>query len=208
MKDLTPRQAQILSFIQETQERTGMPPTRAEIAEHFGFRSTYASGKHLHALAKKGAIELLPGTSRGIRYTAQARTGMPVVGRVAAGSPILAEQYIEDYYTIDSRLFRLRVDYLLRVYGMSMKDAGILDGDLLAVHKTPHAENGQIVVARLDGEVTVKRFKQDADSIALLPENSDFSAIIVDADSGDFCIEGIVVGSIRHDAGPNIRAGS
>lgn len=200
MTDLTARQAEILLFIREIQERTGMPPTRTEIAGHFGFKSTYAAEKHLQALAKKGAIELLPGTSRGIRLPAQSpAAGIPIVGRVAAGAPVLAEQYIEEHVTIDSRLFRPKADYLLRVYGMSMKDAGILDGDLLAVHSTPQAENGQIVVARLDGEVTVKRFKRNAEGIALLPENPDFNPIVVDADHDDFCIEGIVVGSIRKD---------
>ncbi len=200
MEQLTFRQTEILSFIQQTIRETGMPPTRAEIAEHFEFRSINAAEKHLQALAKKGAIELLTGTSRGILLPdAASVTGVAVVGRVAAGEPILAEQYVEDYYDIDPRLFRVRVDYLLRVHGTSMRDIGILDGDLLAVHKTPDAENGQIVVARLNGEVTVKRFKRTAKKIHLLPENSDFEPIIVDAASGDFCIEGIAVGSIRTD---------
>lgn len=198
MKNLTPRQTEILLFIQSIQERTGMPPTRTEIADHFGFRSTYASEKHLQALEKKGVIELLPGTSRGIRLVAQPKVGIPLVGRVAAGEPVLAEQYIEDHISIDSRLFRPKADYLLRVHGMSMKDVGILDGDLLAVHRTPHAENGQIVVARLEGEVTVKRFKRSANRIYLLPENPDFEPIVIDADNGDFCIEGVAVGSIRN----------
>jgi repressor LexA len=197
MNNLTPRQAEILAFIQATQERSGMPPTRAEIAAHFGFSSTFASGKHLQALAKKGAIELLPGASRGIRLVDAPGTGLPVVGRVAAGAPILAEESIEDHVSIDLRLFRPQADYLLRVHGMSMRDAGIHDGDLLAVHRTPEAENGQIVVARLDGEVTVKRFQRDGDLISLLPENPDFEPITIDPGIWDFCIEGIVVGSIR-----------
>lgn len=199
MKQLTHRQTEILSLIQNTLEKTGMPPTRAEIATHFGFRSTYAAEKHLQALAKKGAIELLSGASRGIRLPGNTAslTGVPLVGRVAAGDPILAEQYIEDHYSVDPRLFQPRADYLLRVHGMSMKDAGILDGDLLAVHKTPEAENGQIVVARLNGEVTVKRLQRSAEKVLLLPENEEFEPITVDAGSGDFCIEGIAVGSIR-----------
>lgn len=199
MKQLTFRQTEILTFIRQAMEETGMPPTRAEIAGHFGFRSTFAAEKHLQALAKKGELELLSGTSRGIRLPPATVSGVAVVGRVAAGEPILAEQYVEDYYDIDPRLFRPRADYLLRVHGMSMRDAGILDGDLLAVHKTPEAENGQIVVARLNGEVTVKRLKRTARKIQLLAENPDFEPIVVDASSGDFCIEGIAVGSIRRD---------
>lgn len=174
-----------------------MPPTRAEIAAHFGFSSTFASGKHLQALAKKGAIELLPGASRGIRLIDTPGAGLPLVGRVAAGAPILAEESIEDHVSLDLRLFRPQADYLLRVHGMSMRDAGIHDGDLLAVHRTPEADNGQIVVARLDGEVTVKRFRRDGDVVTLLPENPDFEPIAIDAGIWDFCIEGIVVGSIR-----------
>ncbi len=197
MKTLTHRQAEILAYIQNAQERSGMPPTRAEIAEHFGFSSTFAAGKHLQALAKKGVIELLPGASRGIRLLVTPPGGIPLVGRVAAGSPILAEEYIEDHIGIDPRLFGAHVDYLLRVHGMSMKDAGILDGDLLAVQRTPEAENGQIVVARLDGEVTVKRLQRDHARIRLLPENPDFDPIEVDPATADFCIEGIVVGSVR-----------
>jgi repressor LexA len=200
MKNLTPRQAEILAFIQQTQARSGMPPTRAEIAAQFGFSSTFASGKHLQALEKKGVIELLPGASRGIRVVEQAPDGVPLVGRVAAGEPILAEEYIEDHISIDPRLFRPQADYLLRVHGMSMKDAGIRDGDLLAVHRTPQAENGQIVVARVDGEVTVKRLRRDGGRVTLLPENPDFSPIKIDPEHGDFYIEGIVVGTIRTSA--------
>ncbi len=199
MKALTSRQAEILSFIQDTRTRTGMPPTRNEIALRFGFRSTNAADKHLQALAKKDAIELLPGASRGIRLIDSSETGLPLVGRVAAGEPVLAEESIEDHVNIDLRLFRPQADYLLRVHGMSMRDAGIHDGDLLAVHRTPEAENGQIVVARLEGEVTVKRFHRDDNTIMLLAQNPDFEPITVDAGSVDFCIEGIVVGSIRTD---------
>ncbi len=206
MKPLTPRQSEILALIEKTLKQTGMPPTRAEIAAHFGFHSTHAAEKHLQALARKGVIELLPGASRGIRLRGTAEgpaeaaelTGLPVVGRVAAGRPILAEHYIEDHFLIDARLFRPRADYLLRVHGMSMRDAGILDGDLLAVHRTPTAENGQIVVARLEGEVTVKRFRRRGQQIELLPANPDFAPLVVAADSGDFCIEGVAVGSIRN----------
>ena len=197
MSQLTPRQARILAFIQQAQQDSGMPPTRAEIAAHFGFSSTFAAGKHLQALASKGVIELLPGAARGIRLLEAPPTGLPLVGRVAAGAPILAEENIEDHVNLDLGLFRPQADYLLRVHGMSMRDAGIHDGDLLAVHRTPEADNGQIVVARLDGEVTVKRFHRDGEMISLLPENPDFEPITIDPGMWDFCIEGIVVGSIR-----------
>jgi repressor LexA len=197
MHNLTPRQAEILAFIQDTQARSGMPPTRAEIAGHFDFSSTFAAGKHLQALARKGVIELLPGASRGIRLVQTRPTGLPLVGRVAAGAPVLAEENIEDHVSIGLELFRPQADYLLRVHGMSMKDIGIFDGDLLAVHRTPQADNGQVVVARLDGEVTVKRFQRDGDLVTLLPENSDFEPITIDAGMWDFSIEGIVVGCIR-----------
>jgi repressor LexA len=171
MHKLTVRQQEILNLIQTVVSRTGMPPTRAEIAAHFGFRSTNAAEKHLQALAKKGAIELLSGASRGIRLAAELLSEvdlseqqvrkdlarLPLVGRVAAGAPILAEECIEEVISVDVGLFRPAADYLLRVQGLSMRDIGILDGDLLAVHKTPLAENGQVVVARLDGEVTAKQ---------------------------------------------------
>lgn len=202
MNKLTFRQAEILALIRKTLEKTGMPPTRAEIAAHFGFRSTYAAEKHLHALAKKGAIKLLQGTSRGIRLPvteSAVETGLAVIGRVAAGAPILAQESIEDHVEIDPRLFQPRADYLLRVRGTSMQDAGIFDGDLLAVAKAATAENGQIVVARLEGEVTVKRFKRSRSKVELLPENAEFAPIVVDASCEDFCIEGIAVGSIRTD---------
>ncbi len=201
MKNLTPRQSEILDFIQQTQQRSGMPPTRAEIADHFGFSSTFAAGKHLQALAKKGVLELLPGASRGIRLIDAPGSGLPLIGRVAAGAPVLAEESIEDHISIDMRLFRPQADYLLRVHGMSMRDAGIHDGDLLAVHRTPEAENGQIVVARLDGEVTVKRFQRTGDNVSLLPENPDFEPIHIDPRIWDFYIEGIVVGCIRSGFG-------
>lgn len=198
MSNLTLRQAEILAFIQTTQERSGMPPTRAEIAAHFGFSSTFASGKHLQALARKGAIELLPGASRGIRLVDAPGTGLPLVGRVAAGAPILAEESIEDHVSIDLRLFRPQADYLLRVHGMSMRDAGILDGDLVAVCRQPDVRNGQIVVARMDEEVTVKRYRQTGKTVYLLPQNPDYETIKVDLNVQHLIIEGVVVGVIRN----------
>ena len=197
---LTPRQAQILDLIRHYVRRNGLPPTRAEIAAALGFRSVNAAEDHLRALERKGAIELMSGTSRGIRLLDSAQVqpeGLPVVGRVAAGSPILAQEHVEEHYRIDPTLFRPRADYLLRVRGMSMRDAGILDGDLLAVHRTPEALNGQIVVARLDDEVTVKRFRRDGRRVVLLPENDDFEPITVDLECQELVIEGLGVGVIR-----------
>ena len=198
MSELTPRQAEILEFIQEFAEEEGCPPTRAEIAEAFGFRSANAAEEHLRALERKDMIELVPGSSRGIRLLVE-EEGMPVVGRVAAGSPILAEEHIEDYYPVDPALFHPRAHYLLRVRGMSMRDAGILDGDLLAVHRTHQARNGQIVVARLDDEVTVKRFRRRGSIVQLLPENPDFEPIRVDLKRQPMVIEGLGVGVLRND---------
>lgn len=195
MSELTPRQAEVLAFIRQALEDSGMPPTREEIARAFGFRSPNAAEAHLRALARKGAIELLPGASRGIRLTETG--GVPVVGRVAAGRPILAEQHIEARYQLDPRLFRPRPDYLLRVRGMSMRDAGILDGDLLAVHRTREARNGQIVVARLEDEVTVKRWRRRGHKVTLLPENPEFEPIEVDLRHEPLEIEGLGVGVIR-----------
>jgi repressor LexA len=195
MTELTPRQEQILSLIREQIADSGLPPTRAEICHAMGFRSPNAAEEHLRALARKGAIEMLAGASRGIRV--KQPPGIPVVGRVAAGSPILAEQHIEDRYRIDPALFRPRADYLLRVRGMSMRDAGILDGDLLAVHHTRHFRSGQIVVARLHDEVTVKRIRQRRHLVALEPENPDFETITVDTRRQPLAIEGIAVGVIR-----------
>jgi repressor LexA len=192
--DLTPRQAQILALVRKLLEETGRPPTRAEIAEHFGFRSANAAEEHLRALARKGAIEL-SGVARGIRLTEE---GLPLVGRVAAGQPILAEENIESHVRLDRKLFRPRADYLLRVKGMSMRDAGILDGDLLAVHKTPTAQPGQIVVARLDDEVTVKKFARRGMRVRLLPANPDFEPIEVDLRQQPFAIEGVGVGILRN----------
>lgn len=198
MDELTPRQAEILDFIQAFAEEEGCPPTRAEIADAFGFRSANAAEEHLRALARKGVIELVPGSSRGIRLLEEAQ-GMPVVGQVAAGSPILAEEHIEDHYPVDPALFHPRAHYLLRVRGMSMRDAGILDGDLLAVHRTHQARNGQIVVARLDDEVTVKRFRRRGSIVHLLPENPDYEPIRVDLRRQPLVIEGLGVGVLRND---------
>lgn len=197
MSDLTPRQAEILALIRAFTERSGRPPTRAELADHFGFRSPNAAEEHLRALARKGALELIPGAARGIRIK-EAEAGLPVVGRVAAGSPILAQEHIESHVRLDARFFRPRADYLLRVKGMSMRDAGILNGDLLAVHRTPTAENGQIVVARLADEVTVKRLQRRANRVRLLPANPDFEPIEIDPRREVFAIEGIGVGILRN----------
>lgn len=197
MHDLTPRQAEILEFIRDTLEETGMPPTRAEIAEAFGFSSPNAAEQHLRALARKGMIDMVPGASRGIRLK-ETVDGLPVVGCVAAGAPILAEQHIDDHLRIDPRLFTPHADYLLRVRGLSMRDIGILDGDLLAVHRTPEARSGQIVVARINEEVTVKRFRRRGNKVTLLAENPDFDPIEADLKQDDFAIEGIAVGLIRN----------
>ncbi len=202
MSELTRRQAEILKMIRERMEDTGLPPTRAEIAEKFGFRSANAAEEHLRTLARKGHIEILRGTSRGIRLlqTPRAASGLPLIGRVAAGNPILAEQHIENHYQIDAGLFQPRADYLLRVRGLSMRDAGILDGDLLAVHRTAEVRHGQIVVARLDEEVTVKRLDRrrgEKHSLRLLPENPDFNPIEVDLRHQSLVIEGLGVGIIR-----------
>ncbi len=199
MLKLTPRQQEIFQFIQDFMEESGFPPTRVEIARALGFRSANAAEDHLRALARKGAIELQPGVSRGIRLL-EAVSGqeLPVVGRVAAGRPILAQENIEDRCRVDPRIFRPRADYLLRVKGMSMRGAGILNGDLLAVHRIPEAMSGQIVVARMDNEVTVKRFRRRGNVVRLLPENPDFKPIVVDLRDESLVIEGIGVGIIRN----------
>ena len=199
MRELTPRQSQILDMIQEFIAETGMPPTRAEIARELGFRSANAAEEHLRALQKKGVLELVPGASRGIQLKDSLREqmGLPLVGRVAAGSPILAQEHIETHYRLDPALFDPKPHYLLRVDGMSMKDAGILDGDLVAVHRTPEVRSRQIVVARLEDEVTVKRYRQDGSLVWLLPENEEFEPIQVDLAEQALVIEGVVVGVIR-----------
>ena len=220
---LTPRQQQILDLVQSAIERTGAPPTRAEIAAELGFRSANAAEEHLQALARKGVIELVGGTSRGIRLKSDtlralnlsrnrqfslplpglAQLTLPLVGRVAAGNPILAQEHIDQTYLLEASMFPRRPDYLLKVRGMSMRDAGIIDGDLLAVQKANEAKNGQIVVARLDDEVTVKRFRRTGSRIELLPENPEFEPIVVcggrDGASHEFAIEGLAVGLIRNN---------
>ncbi|UXH80250.1 transcriptional repressor LexA [Roseateles amylovorans] len=215
---LTARQQQIFDLVRRSIERTGSPPTRAEIATELGFRSANAAEEHLQALARKGVIELLGGTARGIRLPTPtlrevnqarehrqfalpipnlAQLTLPLVGRVAAGSPILAEEHVEQHYSVDPSVFSRTPDFLLRVKGMSMKDIGIMDGDLLAVQKTSEARNGQVVVARIGDEVTVKRFQRHAGGIRLLPENPDFQPIDVPAGDESFALEGLAVGLIR-----------
>ncbi len=198
MFKLTKRQAEILDLIKSHIEETGFPPTRAEIARTFGFRSPNAAEEHLRALARKGAIEITPGASRGIRIPGPDSTGLPIVGQVAAGSPILAQEHIENHLSINPDFFSPKADFMLRVKGMSMKNIGILDGDLLAVHKTSTATNGQIVVARIDDEVTVKRFEQVKNKVYLHPENDAFQTIEVDLNIDAFAIEGLSVGIIRN----------
>jgi repressor LexA len=218
---LTPRQQQVLDLVQSAIERSGAPPTRAEIAAELGFRSANAAEEHLQALARKGVIELVGGTSRGIRLKSDtlralnearwslhgnkqltlplmAQLTLPLVGRVAAGSPILAQEHIEQTYIVEASMFPRRPDYLLKVRGMSMRDAGILDGDLLAVLRTKEAKNGQIVVARLGDDVTVKRLRRTRTTIELLPENPDYEPIVVPFGDVDFELEGVAVGLIRN----------
>jgi repressor LexA len=227
---LTARQQQILDLVRSAIERTGAPPTRAEIAKELGFRSANAAEEHLQALARKGVIELVGGTSRGIRLKSDtlralnearnanempsshkpfgkqfslplaslAQLTLPLVGRVAAGQPILAQEHIEQSYTVEASMFARQPDFLLKVRGMSMKDIGIMDGDLLAVQKTSEASNGQIVVARIGDEVTVKRFKRSRSGIELLPENPDFEPILIKAGDENFSLEGLAVGLIRN----------
>jgi len=212
---LTARQQQVLELIQSAIARTGAPPTRAEIASELGFKSANAAEEHLQALARKGVIELVSGTSRGIRLRSEdlrsinagrsrqlalpglAQLALPLIGRVAAGSPILAQEHVDQTYHVESSLFARQPDYLLRVRGMSMRDAGIMDGDLLAVQATRDARNGQIVVARLGDDVTVKRFMRHPDHIELIAENPDFRNIVVSPEE-PFEIEGLAVGLIRN----------
>lgn len=206
---LTPRQRQILDWIRMHIDTSGMPPTRAEIAAGLGFSTASSAEDHLQALARKGAIEIIPGASRGLRIRdipgMPVQGTLPLVGRVAAGHPILAVEHIEAHCRIDPALFSPRADYLLRVRGQSMRDAGILDGDLLAVHRSVDARNGQIVVARIGGaggdEVTVKRYRKRGRDIVLMPENSAFEPIVVDPRTTAFAIEGIGVGLIRNGNG-------
>jgi len=202
LPSLTNRQQQIFDLIKDNINNTGMPPTRAEIAKFFGFKSANAAEEHLKALAKKGYIEMLPGTSRGIRLPEALieEEGLPLIGRVAAGEPILAEEHVEDHYKMDGNLFHPPANYLLRVVGESMKDIGILDGDLLAVHQTTDVQNGQVVVARVENDVTVKRFKREGNIVYLHAENEDFSPIKVDLANQELSIEGIAVGIIRNES--------
>lgn len=200
---LTERQTEILRLVKELTEVSGFPPTRAEIAERMGFRSVNAAEQHLRALERKGAIEISSGASRGIKVRERGgpKLGrlleLPVIGRVAAGSPMLAEEHVQARYQVDPNLFTPRADYLLQVRGLSMRDAGILEGDLLAVHKTQDVRSGQVVVARLGDDVTVKRLRRRGNSIQLLPENPDFEPIEVDGRDANFAIEGLAVGVIR-----------
>jgi len=216
MLKLTARQEQILNLIKDAIQNTGFPPTRAEIATELGFRSTNAAEEHLQALARKGVIEIAAGTSRGIRlleselsnhitgpsfslpHPASIQFSLPLVGRVAAGSPILASEHIEASYQVDPALFSAKPDFLLKVRGMSMRDAGILDGDLLAVKKADSARNGQIIVARLGDDVTVKRYKKTGNQIELIPENPDYSTIKISDQEADFSLEGLAVGLMRN----------
>lgn len=199
MTDLTTRQRQILDFIREQLEESGMPPTRAEIANALGFKSANAAEEHLKALKRKGVIDLVPGASRGIQLkdTMRDQMGLPLIGRVAAGRPIMSEEHIEGRFQVDPKLFSPRPHYLLKVQGMSMKNIGIMDGDLVAVHRTPEVRNRQIVVARLENEVTVKRYRQEGSVVWLLPENGDFEPIRVDLKEQSMLIEGVVVGVLR-----------
>lgn len=217
---LTARQQQVLDLVQSAIARTGAPPTRAEIAAELGFRSANAAEEHLQALARKGVLELVGGTSRGIRLKSDrlrvlnearhkqfllplpglAQLSLPLVGRVAAGSPILAQEHIDQTYVFETGMFSRRPDYLLKVRGMSMRDAGILDGDLLAVQRASDAKNGQIVVARLGDEVTVKRFRRTRHAIELIPENPDFETIVVPTSGeAEFSLEGLAVGLVRNN---------
>lgn len=210
MRPLTARQQEILSLIKQHISDTGFPPTRVEIAKALGFKSPNAAEEHLKALARKGVIELTSGASRGIRLNmmtddtqqsgasaVQIAMSLPLVGRVAAGSPILAQEHVEAHYALDPNLFSDTPDYLLKVRGMSMRDAGILDGDLLAIKRTREARNGQIVVARVGDDVTVKRWRRQGNQIELLPENPDYQPIVLDTRRDEFALEGLAVGLLR-----------
>ncbi|MED5411008.1 MAG: transcriptional repressor LexA [Pseudomonadota bacterium] len=199
MRELTSRQEEILGYIKDYLQDTGFPPTRSEIAQKMGFKSPNAAEEHLRALARKGAIEMTPGTSRGIRLPISEQLGLPIIGQVAAGSPILAEESIADYCDIPPDMFNPKADYLLTVKGTSMIDIGIYEDDLLAVHKTDRANDGDIIVARIDEEVTVKRLETNRSKfkLKLIPENPEFDPIVVDLRANNFSIEGISVGVIR-----------
>ena len=203
MKALTQRQSEVFELVKKHMTETGMPPTRAEIAKELGFRSPNAAEEHLKALARKGRIEILAGTSRGIRLLVDDReadndVGLPLIGQVAAGEPILAQEHVEAHYNVDPSMFTPKADFLLRVRGESMRNIGIMDGDLLAVHKTKNITKGQVVVARVDDDVTVKRFEQQGSEILLHPENDDMDTIRVDLIYQSVDIEGVAVGIIRN----------
>ncbi|MCG3725352.1 transcriptional repressor LexA [Vibrio cincinnatiensis] len=203
MKPLTPRQQQVFDLIKSKIEETGMPPTRAEIARELGFRSANAAEEHLKALSRKQVIEIIPGASRGLRILLGANDeaqeeGLPLIGRVAAGEPILAQEHVEAHYHVDPSMFRPQADFLLRVHGESMKNIGIMDGDLLAVHKTQDVRNGQVVVARVEDDVTVKRLERKGAKVFLHAENEAFSPIEVDLTCQELAIEGVAVGIIRN----------
>ncbi|MBY8203722.1 transcriptional repressor LexA [Vibrio fluvialis] len=204
MKPLTPRQQEVFDLIRSKIDETGMPPTRAEIARELGFRSANAAEEHLKALARKQVIEIVPGASRGIRILVDAvndsadDVGLPLIGRVAAGEPILAQEHVEAHYQVDPAMFRPQADFLLRVHGESMKNIGIMDGDLLAVHKTQDVHNGQVVVARVEDDVTVKRLERKGAKVLLHAENEEFAPIEVDLSCQELTIEGIAVGIIRN----------
>jgi repressor LexA len=200
MAKLTKRQNEVLKLIQDQMAATGSPPTRAEIANLMGFKSANAAEDHLRALARKGFIELIPGTSRGIRLLVDT-SGLPIVGAVAAGQPILAIEHIQDTVKVDRGIFHPAPDYLLRVRGDSMKNVGIMNGDLLAVHSTADVHAGQIVVARIDDEVTVKRFFRDGNLVTLVAENEHYHPIKVDLSKQNLVIEGVGVGIIRNMSG-------
>lgn len=207
MKPLTPRQKEVFELIKRGIEDSGMPPTRAEIARELGFRSANAAEEHLKALARKNVIEIIPGASRGLRILLdesdvelEKELGLPLIGRVAAGEPILAQEHVDAHYHVDPLMFKPQADFLLRVYGESMKDIGIMDGDLLAVHKTQDVKNGQVVVARVDDDVTVKRLERKGEIVLLHAENKDFSPIEVDLTQQELTIEGIAVGIIRNSS--------
>ena len=199
MINLTKRQTEVLECVKHYIETTGYPPTRADIARELGFKSANAAEEHLKALARKGAIEMIPGTSRGIRIPGleDEAQGIPIVGRVAAGSPVLAQEHIDEHCQISADFFSPKADYFLRVQGLSMIEAGIFDGDLLAVHQTHEANNGQIVVARIGDEVTVKRFLKNRHQVQLIAENKDFSPIEIDLRHQELTIEGLAVGVLR-----------
>lgn len=202
VKGLTKRQLEILDLIHTSIDENGMPPTRSEIADNLGFKSLNAAEDHLKALEKKEFIKLIPGVSRGIKVlkkTDNKNVGLPIVGQVAAGQPILAIEHVESHISLDPFLFEKKADYLLRVKGDSMLNSGICDGDLLAVHATKVVRNNQIVVARLDDEVTVKRFKKTGSKIYLIPENDNFDQIEINSKSGEFIIEGLGIGILRLD---------